>query len=235
MNTLEQFLDSLGQSALEDLGLVPTLVNLALVLALGQLLSWHYLRFSPVLSNKRKFARMFVFIAATTMMVISVVKTSLALSLGLVGALSIIRFRTPIKEPEELAYLFLAVGLGIGLGADQRLATSVVFLVILTYLALAQGRPNHGLPARKLVHVSSVLAGEGSSGEAEALLERLLAKVEGGALQVDVRRVDIHERTFNANLVLDLVGAKELGSLLTRIREALPDATISVVEGNALD
>ncbi len=41
----------------------------------------------------------------------------LMLGLGLVGALSIIRFRTPIKEPEELAYLFLAIAVGIGLGA----------------------------------------------------------------------------------------------------------------------
>ena len=55
----------------------------------------------------------------TTLLVIAVVKSSLALSLGLVGALSIVRFRTPIKEPEELAYIFLAIALGLCLGADQ--------------------------------------------------------------------------------------------------------------------
>ena len=49
----------------------------------------------------------------TTMLIISIVKSSLALSLGLVGALSIIRFRAAIKEPEELAYLFLAIGISI--------------------------------------------------------------------------------------------------------------------------
>ena len=51
-------------------------------------------------------------LSITTFLVISVVKSSLALSLGLVGALSVIRFRTPIKEPEELSYLFLAIGIG---------------------------------------------------------------------------------------------------------------------------
>ncbi len=56
-------------------------------------------------------------------MLILVVKTSLALSLGFVGALSIIRFRTPIKEPEELIYLFLSIGLGLGYGANQTLIT----------------------------------------------------------------------------------------------------------------
>jgi len=47
----------------------------------------------------------------TTMLVISIVKSSLALSLGLVGALSIVRFRSAIKEPEELVYIFLSMAI----------------------------------------------------------------------------------------------------------------------------
>ena len=115
--------DLFQEDALGDLRLAPLLLNLALVLFLGQVLSWHYQRFAAVLSNKRKNARLFVLLAATTMLVISVVKSSLALSLGLVGALSIIRFRTPVKEPEELLYLFLSVAVGIGLGADQPMSS----------------------------------------------------------------------------------------------------------------
>lgn len=60
-----------------------------------------------------------------------IVKSSLALSLGLVGALSIVRFRTPIKEPEDLIYLFLAIGLGIGYGALQIFVTTNIFIIIL--------------------------------------------------------------------------------------------------------
>jgi uncharacterized membrane protein YhiD involved in acid resistance len=63
-------------------------------------------------------------------LIITVIKTSIALSLGLVGALSIIRFRTPIKEPEELAYIFIAIAIGLGLGANQVLATVVGFAVV---------------------------------------------------------------------------------------------------------
>ena len=66
-----------------------------------------------------------------TFLVISVVKSSLALSLGLVGALSIIRFRTPIKNPEELIYLFMSLSLGIGFGANQILITILVFMVFI--------------------------------------------------------------------------------------------------------
>jgi hypothetical protein len=217
------------------------LINLGTVLILGQILAWHYMRFSPVLSNKRKFARTFVFIAATTMLVITVVKTSLALSLGLVGALSIIRFRTPIKEPEELAYLFLAIGVGLGLGAhdpataftarDLRLITGIVFVGLLLYMALMSSRGAGGLPPRLLVHV----AGEIAEGAGESTLKSILAAVEKDVPRVDLRRVDTSGSDFEATLVLDLDDAEQIGGLLTRINEALPGGTVSVVEGGSLD
>ena len=55
---------------------------------------------------------------------IAVVKSSLALSLGLVGAF-IVRFRTPIKEPEELIYIFLSIAIGLANGADQYFAAII--------------------------------------------------------------------------------------------------------------
>ena len=64
-------------------------------------------------------------------LVIMVVKSSLALSLGLVGALSIVRFRTPIKEPEELVYLFLAIAVGLGYAAGFSFLTTSITLSIL--------------------------------------------------------------------------------------------------------
>jgi hypothetical protein len=211
------------------------LVNLGLVLILGQILVWHYLRFSPVLSNKRKFARVFVFIAATTLLVIAVVQSSLALSLGLVGALSIIRFRTPIKEPEELAYLFLSIGLGLGLGANQRLITIVAFAVILGYMALVSLGRASALPPRVLVHLSGTLARGEAAPSTESVLRELLRSAEEGASRVDLRRIDTEGPSFNATLVLDLERADLVGPLLTRLERVLPGSSISVVEGNSLD
>ena len=78
-----------------------------------------YLKFSTTLSNKHDFAKTFVVLGLTTTLVITIVKSSLALSLGLVGALSIVRFRAAIKEPEELVYLFLIIAIGLGCGAGQ--------------------------------------------------------------------------------------------------------------------
>ncbi|MCG8608886.1 DUF4956 domain-containing protein [bacterium] len=104
--------------------------NLVIAAVLSFILSIIYTRFGKSLSNRKMFAGNFVLITMTTMLIISIVKSSLALSLGLVGALSIVRFRAAIKEPEELAYLFLAIALGLGFGADQRILTVVAFAII---------------------------------------------------------------------------------------------------------
>ena len=82
----------------------------------------------------------------TTMLVISIVKSSLALSLGLVGALSIVRFRAAIKEPEELAYLFLAIAIGLGFGAGQGGITVLAFTLmtsVVVWLNYYQKKEDH--------------------------------------------------------------------------------------------
>ncbi len=220
-----------GETALSDLKLPQVVLNLVLVLVLGQILSMHYRAFARVLSNKRKFAPMLVFIAATTMLVITVVKTSLALSLGLVGALSIIRFRTPIKEPEELAYLFLAVAAGVGVGADERAATTIMFLGILLFLAVARRGGLRDETARTLLHVSAELGDR----DRETTLKTLLDDVSPHAAAVDLRRVDVEGASFDATLTIDLSDSKRIGVMLDAIRASFPDASVSLVEADGLD
>ena len=104
-------------------------VNFLLAAFLSIILGWLYCKYSTALSNKTIFAKNFILISTTTMLIISIVKSSLALSLGLVGALSIVRFRTAIKEPEELTYLFLAIAIGLGFGANQTYVTITAFIL----------------------------------------------------------------------------------------------------------
>ena len=73
-------------------------------------------------------------LAIITTLVITVIKFSLALSLGLVGALSIVRFRAAIKEPEELVYLFFIISIGLANGANQFLLSIIATLIILLFL-----------------------------------------------------------------------------------------------------
>lgn len=135
--TFEEFLAS--QSV--QIPLLGFVVNLILAAILAYVMSKVYIKFGRSLSNRRDFAKNFMMLTMTTMLIITIVKSSLALSLGLVGALSIVRFRAAIKEPEELAYLFLAIAVGLGLGADQRIITLVAFAIIMGFIFLKNRLP----------------------------------------------------------------------------------------------
>ena len=95
------------------------IINLVIASILSFIVQVFYLKFSTTLSNRLDFSKNFVVLGIATTIVITIVKSSLALSLGLVGALSIVRFRAAIKEPEELVYLFLIISIGLGCGAGQ--------------------------------------------------------------------------------------------------------------------
>jgi hypothetical protein len=129
-NLFQKFLITQNQT----LSITDFLINSAVVVVLIVLLELTYIKCARSISNRRQFAGVFLLIAFTTMLIISIVKSSLALSLGLVGALSIVRFRAAIKEPEELAYLFLSISIGLGLGANQTLITTVATGVALVLI-----------------------------------------------------------------------------------------------------
>ena len=129
MNKFQSFQEFLTTQSIQ-VSVWGFVLNLALAALLAFLLSRLYVKYGQSLSNRQVFSRNFLMLTMTTMLIITIVKSSLALSLGLVGALSIVRFRAAIKEPEELAYLFLAIAIGLGFGADQRVITVVAFVII---------------------------------------------------------------------------------------------------------
>jgi hypothetical protein len=114
--------------------IIPFIENILITVFLAYLLAYVYNKYGSTFSNRKQFSKNFILVSATTMLIITIVKSSLALSLGLVGALSIVRFRAAIKEPEELAFLFLCIAIGLGLGAAQREVTIIGFLIILAII-----------------------------------------------------------------------------------------------------
>ena len=119
-------MDSLISGSIQEINISPTRLALQLVLVfvVTRLIVWHYEQYGQ--SNSFSNAKhSFTIVGLSTVLIISVVKSSLALSLGLVGALSIVRFRTPIKDAEELGYLFLVIATGLAAGAEQEVAILV--------------------------------------------------------------------------------------------------------------
>ncbi len=115
---------------------------------LSLLIQLVYIKFSSTLSDKFEFSKNFVILGLATTLIITIVKSSLALSLGLVGALSIVRFRAAIKEPEELVYLFLIIATGLGCGAGQIMITAIGVIIslfiIIIYSIFIKKRQLHG-------------------------------------------------------------------------------------------
>ena len=125
----------------------------------------------------------------TTILIITVVKSSLALSLGLVGALSIVRFRTPIKEPEELAYLFISIAMGLGLGADQTIPTLVAGPTILAMMAIFKWTRRDS--QKKNLYLS--LDWKSNGGNETNLLSRFNQVIGKHVLVSDLRRMDARD------------------------------------------
>jgi hypothetical protein len=105
-----------NQIEISFFGVVIAIISSALC---GYLVKITYDRYGRSLNNRTNFSNNFILLCIVTTLVIIIVKHSLALSLGLVGALSIVRFRAAIKEPEELVFLFLIISLGLCFGANQ--------------------------------------------------------------------------------------------------------------------
>lgn len=152
-NTFEDYLAN--QAPQIDIGQFA--LNLGTAGILAGLMALLYSKWGRGQSHRTIFAANFFLLTMTTMLVISVVKSSLALSLGLVGALSVVRFRTAIKDPEELSFLFLSIAVGLGLGADQRIVTVVGLSIILAIYALLKVRGSAvNRPGSLYVHVSEL-------------------------------------------------------------------------------
>lgn len=177
----------------ETIGFVANLV-MATVLAL--ILGVLYVRYGTSLSNRRMFARNFVLMTMTTMLIITIVKSSLALSLGLVGALSIVRFRAAIKEPEELAYLFLAIALGLGFGADQAKITTIGFVIVASVILLS--RRSFRAVENQNLHVTVT-----SEGSGKLELSQVIDILKAHCRSVDLRRFDETENISEASFLIE--------------------------------
>jgi hypothetical protein len=86
------------------------------------------------LGDKKYFASFFIIWSVSIFLIISVIKSSVVLSLGMVGALSIVRFRNAIKDTEQIMYLLMLIALSISLASNQYLYTLVVFGFILLFI-----------------------------------------------------------------------------------------------------
>ena len=105
-------------------------------LLLSMVIFWTYkITFSGVMYN-RKFNVSLIMLTLVTTMVMIVIGSDIALSLGMVGALSIVRFRTAIKDPRDTGYIFWCIAIGISVGSGNYMISIIGSLFLFVVLSI---------------------------------------------------------------------------------------------------
>ena len=134
---MNSFFAELTSSMTLGVSSIPTiLLSMVLGLALGLVIAFIYKRNYRGVMYSNNFALTLVMLTLITTPVVLCIRNSIALSMGMVGALSIVRFRTAVKDPLDTAYMFWALTTGILLGAGQWILTAVTVVVIGLMLTL---------------------------------------------------------------------------------------------------
>ncbi len=140
----------LFSSTLNPLQVVLTLV---LALAIGAFLYFIYKKTFAGVVYSRSFNISLILLTMVSALVIMLISSNLTLSLGMVGALSIVRFRTAIKDPIDTVFMFWAVGEGLALGAgfvDVGLSGALVIGVVMRVITSIKGK--NAVPYLLILH-----------------------------------------------------------------------------------
>lgn len=134
--TLIDFLNQLETLVLSPIEIV---LNLLITLLLSLWTLFIYKKSYQTTVYNKSFAMTIPISALVTTMVIMAVASNVILSLGMVGALSIVRFRTAIKNPLDTIFMFWAIGIGITVGANSAILAAIGSLVIGLAILFIQG------------------------------------------------------------------------------------------------
>ena len=175
-----------------DISLTNLVISLLTSIVCAYVIKIVYLRYAKTLNNKENFSDVFILLSITTTIVITVVKFSLALSLGLVGALSIVRFRAAIKEPEELVYLFMIIGIGLASGSAQ---FEVAF--ILTGAAFVIIFISDKFSKKKITFNSEILNIDISKNDYDAFSEKLKNVSAKNKIEIELKSLNKQDNKFH--------------------------------------
>ena len=190
------------------------IINIVLCASLLFVLSLVYKKFGNSISNRGQLAKVLVLVGLTTFIIISIVKSSLALSLGLVGALSIVRFRTAIKEPEELGYFFIAIATGLGMGANQLLPTIIGLAMVIIIIVLFRKNIFKDTLTQNLL-ITTQIKQENQTNTTEKIAEI----INQHASQVEVKRINYAKQEMDLNFLVKVSSFEKLNTIQHNLKE----------------
>ena len=150
----------LESGVFDGVSLTSAALGLATALVMGAIIYFVYRKFYTGVIYSRSFAITLVGMTVLTAMVTLAISTNIVISLGMVGALSIVRFRTAIKDPLDLLYLFWAITTGITAGARMYALVFAAAVVMIIMILLFHRKQQKGRIYILVVHYLGERAGD---------------------------------------------------------------------------
>ena len=174
--------------------------SLVLAFAVGLFIAFVYRKNYCGVMYSNNFVLTLVMMTLITCPVVMCIKESIQLSMGMVGALSIVRFRTAVKEPLDTAYMFWALTMGILLGAGQFFLTAVTVVgiaILLTVLVRIQsGKLNSYLLVVRMADGSEKAVAQAVNGLKFSRLKSKTISAAGVEATYEIR-VEKHDAFLN--------------------------------------
>ncbi|MBQ9968234.1 MAG: DUF4956 domain-containing protein [Oscillospiraceae bacterium] len=206
------FNDIFKSSFLENvnsIGIFDMLLTIVLSFGIGLFIFLIYKKTYRGVMYSSGFGTTLIALTMITAVVILAVTSNVVLSLGMVGALSIVRFRTAIKEPLDIAFLFWSIGAGIVLAAGMIPLAVIGSICIGVILLVFVNKKNHSHPYMVVLHCADHAAEQGARAFLSEHVLRATVKSKTAAkgaveLNVEVRLKD--EDTDFVNALAELPG-----------------------------
>lgn len=214
--------------SIPDVSIFEFAINLLIALFLAFIIKIFYENFAKSLSNRKIFSNTLIFIALTTTVIITIVKSSLALSLGLVGALSIVRFRTAIKDPEELSYLFISIAIGLGLGANQRLVTIIGVILILAVVYFLRIKDNK----IKAGSLFLILSTENTQEKLET--SKIINILDKFSEFIEVKKIEQTNSRQELSLNIILKDPKDIDNITKELNDYHKNLEINIIDSHSI-
>ncbi|MBO5742919.1 MAG: DUF4956 domain-containing protein [Clostridia bacterium] len=150
----------LESGAFDGLSIINIALGLITAMLIGAVIYFTYQKFYTGVIYSRSFAVTLVGMTILTAVITLAISTNIVISLGMVGALSIVRFRTAVKDPLDLLYLFWAITSGIASGANMYLLVIVAALVMVGIIVLFNKHQLKGRIYIAVIHYITDEAGD---------------------------------------------------------------------------
>lgn len=219
---IDGLLTGLTKNAVSPISFPELLINILVAVVVGLICYYLYRTSTIVRQGDSRFGALLALIVLITAVIITFIKSSLILSIGLVGALSIVRFRTPIKDPVDLGFLFAAIAFGIGIGSSQTQYAIFACLIFAgTLWVLGQ------FVSKNSIFNSYVLEVSGIEGMND--LEKIQKQITELTLYASILRLEAKENGYDSYVEFTVNKNNNVVEILSILKQSYPKFKFNII------